>query len=236
MERVDAHILNANKVICSNIDVFGSTDRGLLSQNILAQLRNLVEHTALKAFSNGKDLEVTYQNLTDGINFIKTRGELNFLTKFHKLLQITTSHYTLDPENSERLMLKYYEYLLKIKIYLKSTHSLDILENIDAFPINTDPAMKEYYEKIADQIEKSIYLRSAITYDDRYYIQKIRPFFVNGKVYYEVTYTIANDKTSKFDRLIAFTKSDISFNYAVKLMVSNSSIRILGKKNAYPDY
>src|SRR5699024_6843013 len=64
----------------------------------------------------------------------------------------------------------------------------------------------------------------------RYYIQKIKPFFVDGKVYYEVTYTVANDKTSKFDRVIAFTKLEISDNYAVKLTVRSESIDVLGKQ------
>ncbi|MCK9208440.1 MAG: ATP-dependent RecD-like DNA helicase, partial [Salinivirgaceae bacterium] len=63
-----------------------------------------------------------------------------------------------------------------------------------------------------------------------YYIQKIKPFFIGFEVYYEVTFTRANDYTSKFDRIIAFTKLEISHNYAVKLSVSNDSIHILDKK------
>ena len=45
-------------------------------------------------------------------------------------------------------MLKYYEYLLKIKAYLKNSYNLDVLENIDEFPLHIDPAFKEYYEKL----------------------------------------------------------------------------------------
>lgn len=132
-------------------------------------------------------------------------------------MQITASHYTLEEENSERLMLKYYEYLLRIKSYLKSTYNLDVLENIGEFPINTDFILKEYYEKIVKKINQPRSARVKSTYNDRYYIQKIKPFFVGYEVYYEVTFTTANDKASKFDRIIAFTKLDISHNYAVKL-------------------
>ena len=127
-------------------------------------------------------------------------------------------------------MLKYYEYLLKIKSYVGSIHNLKVLENIEEFPLNTDTVLKEYYEKIADQLQQPPYLRTTDPYKDRYYIQKTRPFFVNGQIYYEVTFTLASDRTSKFDRLIAFTKCDILTNYAVKLQISNSNIRILGKK------
>ncbi|MCW1949510.1 MAG: ATP-dependent RecD-like DNA helicase, partial [Candidatus Shapirobacteria bacterium] len=135
----------------------------------------------------------------------------------------------LDGENSERLMLKYYEHLLKIKSFLKKTYGLDVLKNIDEFPIKLDSALKEYYEKIVEKINKSDSTRIKSSYNDRYYVQKIKPFFVDHEVYYEVTFTTANDNRSKFNRIIAFTKFDIFPNYAVKFAISNDSIEILGK-------
>ncbi|OGG93168.1 helicase [Candidatus Kaiserbacteria bacterium RIFOXYD1_FULL_47_14] len=229
MSKIDDDILKIDKVICANIGKFDDSERGLLSQNILSQLRNFVEHISLKAYSNGREIEITYDNITLANVYVSSRGNLKFLTKFHNFLQITTSHYTLDEENSERLMLKYYEYLLKIRSFLKKTYKLDVLENINEFPIKIDPALKEYYEKIAGKIILPESARSQSTYDDRYYIQKIKPFFVEYEVYYEVTFTTANDGASKFDRIIAFTKLDISPNYAVKLTVSNDEIEVLGK-------
>ncbi len=62
MNKIDAKILDIDKVICRNIDVFESADRGLLSQNILSQLRNFVEHIALKIYANGQDIDNNYQN------------------------------------------------------------------------------------------------------------------------------------------------------------------------------
>ena len=37
---------------------------------------------------------------------------------------------------------------------------------------------------------------------DYCYIQKIKPFFSGERIYYEVTFTVANDKISKFDRIM----------------------------------
>lgn len=227
MKNIDTAILTIDKAISKNIDRFDDSDRGLLSQNILSQLRNLVEHTALKAYSNGQDIEVTYPNIQDALKHVQSRADLKFLNKFHKFLKPVASHYTLDEQNSERLMLKYYEYLLTIKSYLRKTHNLNILENIDKFPIDIDSTTKEYYEKIAQRINLP---SGKNTYRERYYIQKVKPFFVNYEVYYEVTFTRANDTTSKFDRIIAFTKLDISPNYAVKLYISDENIEILDKK------
>ena len=227
--KIDSYILTINQSICKNIEKFGNTDRGILSQNILDKLRNFIEHIALKFYCNGQDIEDTYENIQKAINFVKTRGKLKLLSRFHNLLQITVSHYTLDEESSERLMLKYYEYLIKIKSLLNSEFSLDVLENLQNFPVKTDSASDEYYKKIAEKIELPVYSRKKTTYNDRCYIQKIKPFFIGLEIYYEVTFTRANDYISKFDRIIAFTKLDISHNYSVKFSINNDSIHILDK-------
>ena len=60
-------------------------------------------------------------------------------------------------------------------------------------------------------------------------MQKVKPFFVNHKIYYEVTFTAANANTSKFDRVIAFTQHEIVDNYAVKFSIHNDLICILDK-------
>ncbi|MFA6408047.1 MAG: ATP-dependent RecD-like DNA helicase [Candidatus Paceibacterota bacterium] len=229
MSKIDGEILNIDTAICKNIEKFDG-ERGLLSQNILSQLRNFVEHISLKEYAGGQDIENTYPNIELAVANLKTRGQLRFLSKFHRFLQTVASHYTLGEENSERLMLKYYEYLLRIKSYLKKAYGIEVLSNIDKFPINTDPALQEYYEKIVEKIEHPTTVRKVSPYKDRYYVQKIKPFFVNHEVYYEVTFTIASAKVSKFDRVIAFTKLDISDNYAVKLSVIHDGIEVLGKK------
>jgi len=229
MNEIDEKILTIDKNICKNIDEITDSNIGFPSQNILSQLRNFVECISLKIYSNGQDIENSYENIKKANSHVKTVHNLNFLSKFHHLLQIVASHYTLDEENSERLMLKYYEYLLKIKSFLKDSYNLNVLDNIDKFPINTDSNLKEYYEQIATAINKLQIFVEKNTYNDMYYIQKIKPFFVSYNVYYEVTFTKADDRVSKFDRIIAFTKQNLFRNYAVRLGIRNDSIQILGK-------
>ena len=230
MLKIDQAILDTNGVICRNISKFDASERGLLSQNILSQLRNFVEYIAQKVHSNGRDIDPNnYEHKKDAWEHVKTRGNLRFLSKFHSLLQKSVSHYTFDESGSERLMLKYYEHLIKIKIFLNDTYALEVLENIDDFPLNLDTNLMEYYEKIADRIKVPSRYAKRNSYNDRSYIQKIKPFFVDHRVYYEVTYTIANDKASKFDRVIAFTSIELSDNYAVKLSVHNDYIKVMEK-------
>jgi len=229
MNTIDAKILDINKVICKNITKSDSTERGFLSQNILSHLRNFVEYISFKIYSNGQDIEHIHENIKQANKHITTKGKLSFLYKFHSFLQKSSSHYTLDEENSERLMLKYYEYLLRIKAFLKNEYNLDVLENIDEFPINTDNMHQEYYEKIASKIAQSKTVGTSNVNNERYYIQKTKPFFVGHVVYYEVTFTTTNDKLGKTDRIIAFTSLDISYNYAVKFSIRKDRINILGK-------
>ena len=230
MMRIDSAILVTDKVICKNISRFDDSERGLLSQNILSQLRNFVEYIADKVYANGSDCDPNnYALKVEALKYLQTRGDLRFLHQFHELLQKSTSHYTLDENGSERLMLKYYEYLLKIKIFLNDTYGLHVLDNIEDFPLDTDTELSEYHEKIAEKINSPSQGYSTSTYSDRYYIQKIKPFFVNQRIYYEVTFTAANSKMSKFDRVIAFSCYEILSNYAVKLSIRNDSINVLGK-------
>ena len=230
MLRIDKAILDTNNVICDNIAQLSTTDRGLLSQNILGHIRNFVEYIAIKAYSNGQDVNPNDYDLNvTALKDMQRRGDLRFLYRFHEMLQKSVSHYTVDKDGSERLMLKYYEHLLKIKLYLKRIYNIDVLGNISDFPLDTDTELSEYYERIAERIETPSMHSVPVAYNDRYYVQKVKPFFVNQKIYYEVTFTAANANASKFDRVIAFTHHEIVDNYAVKFSIRNDAIRILDK-------
>ena len=230
MHRVDKAIQITNDVICDNIKRFDINDRGLLSQNILSQVRNFVEYIAIKSVTNDKDVDPNdYELRVAALKELQRHGELRFLDKFHKMLQKSVSHYTVDKDGSERLMLKYYECLLRIKHYLKQIYNMNVLENIQDFPLDTDTELSDYYEKIAERVEVPSASSHSLKYNDRYYIQKIKPFFVKYKVYYEVTFTAAIESTSKFNRVIAFTQCEIMDNYAVKFSIHNDMIRILDK-------
>ncbi|MEJ4099421.1 hypothetical protein V5S96_03470 [Corynebacterium mastitidis] len=147
------HVRNASDVIDRNILVT-STDRGFLSQNILSQLRNLVE--GLIVYAHVTDRSVTYnvlEQFSPALDVAKSDACYQILTRFHAMLQISTSHYTSNPDGSERLMLKYYEYLIRIRDLAKRKFGLYILRNLERFPLHEDAALRFYYEKIAERVE-----------------------------------------------------------------------------------
>ena len=59
MDIIDKRIYSCNEAICKNIESLQANERGLLSQNILSQLRNFLECVFLKIYvASGNSLIV----------------------------------------------------------------------------------------------------------------------------------------------------------------------------------
>ncbi|MBP6189692.1 MAG: AAA family ATPase [Azonexus sp.] len=228
MASVSKQIQNADEAISRNIESLAG-QRALLSQNVLAQLRNLVEGVVVRIHTGKPDAEFNYAAVEPGLAFVKSKGKFNFLGKFHKLIQISASHYTLDGDASERLMLKYYEYLYRVRSLLQANCDMAVLANLEDFPVDLDPSLREYHEKIAARIDVTRSASPDNSPRDRYYIHNTRPFFVGGRIYYEATLYRAVNKVSKFDRIIAFTDIDMTDKYAAMLTLRRDSIEVLGQ-------
>ena len=231
MLKIDMEIKNVDTVICSNINLidFPNITRALVSQNLLAQSRNLCEHIAVKAYSGGKDIEVNWTTINEALEFIKHDNKFLFLRKFHTFLQESKSHYTPDQEGAERLVLKYYQYYLMLRDFVKKEYQIDILHNLDKFPTNTDRTIQVFHEKIAECLDVE---RPLVDFsrEERLYVHKIVPFVVNQNVYYEMVLTPAYDVTSKFDRFIVYSKKLIPSHYALKASIFYDDIEIEGKR------
>lgn len=228
MTSVSQQVLSASAVICQNIESLGQ-NRSLLSQNIISQLRNLVEGAAVLIQSGSPDTPFQYDLVGPAIGFVKSKAQYSFLSRFHGLLQKSASHYTFDGDASERLMLKYYEYLHRVRSMLKEEYGIEAINNLEKFPVDLDPSLREYHQKIAARIESVRSTRLDRSSRERYYIHKTRPFFVGGRIYYEVTFYRAINKVSKFDRVIAFTHIDMTDKYAAMLTLEQDSIEVLGR-------
>ena len=228
LTEIQRKIYTIDGTICKIIEELGA-ERGLLSQTVLAQLRTFVEHVMVLEYAQGIDVPIKYDIITTAINYTDTHSGLKFLNKFHRMLQSSMSHYATDEEGSERLMLKYYEHLFKIKEHLKKNHKMDVLNNLVDFPLNTDSSLREYYEKIVPVVDK---LSGVVTNDrnsKRFRVHKKKPFFVKGKIYYEITFTDSNADGKKVERIIAFTDLDLSTYYAVNLRCLDDDIEVFGK-------
>lgn len=224
--QIDYKIVNTCQLIDDNIRL-GNDNRQLISQNVIQCLRHLAEYVALKIYSSDDNCE--YKNIREAIKYLKCENKHTWLHKFHCYTQNAVSHSVQDPNNASRLMLKYYEFLLKIKIFLKDNYQMEILYQLNNFPITYDPDSKKFYEKIVEKINTPLLTQPnkyKDRYKDRYYIQSVTPFFIESKVYYQIQFNIASDHTSKSDRIIAFTRLDILSYYAVKFNIRTEEIEV----------
>ena len=94
MDIIDKRIYSCNEAICKNIESLQANERGLLSQNILSQLRNFLECVFLKIYvaSGNSLIENEYQNIKNAIKFINTlQGKYRFLMSRHFFKLATTA-------------------------------------------------------------------------------------------------------------------------------------------------
>lgn len=125
--------------------------------------------------------------------------ETKYLSNFLKGLKYIGARIPEEGQ-SERLMLKYYNYLWEIRRFLKNKFNISVLKNLEKFPLHTDNLDVEYYEMVVSSI-CAIDLSPKALRTSRYYIQKKTPFFVNGERYFEITLQLAGLYATKFNRI-----------------------------------
>lgn len=133
---IEQKIYDIDKVICSNLDLMDlqTVTRDLISQNLLSQSRNLVEHIAVRAYGKGKEIPLNRETVPNALTYLKENNKYLFLRKFHSFLQESKSHYTPDNEGAERLMLKYYQYFVMIRNFAKKEYGMDLLAKFPCAP------------------------------------------------------------------------------------------------------
>lgn len=218
----DKEINRASDSIDKALSTITRSNRGEVAFRILSVVRNLNDHIADKIWKDVRpDQKMDINKVAS--KFCSVRP-YQFIARFDHFLRASVSHFTPSEEGAERLMIKYYRYLLQLKKAVYDRYGMIILRNIDMFLEDLDEQTKDYYWKVATEIEKRLHILPQQNFDN--YSLKIKPFFVNHEIYYEVALEPANEKPNKFNRITAFTKSDISTNYCVALSFSDATINV----------
>lgn len=213
--------------ICECIDrmeLYNAT-RDDVSRRILNRLYNLcVSSLLLNLLRTGRSkasLRLAWEKAMLNIH-------TKYLGNFLKALKYV-GHRTPEAGQSERLMLHYYDFLWQIRKDLQEQHNISVLHNLEKFPIHTDAddVDKEYYALVAQAVDSAAPGPHDLCVS-RYYVQKKTPFFVSGKRYYEVTLQLAGIHASKYDRITAYTTTDISTNYSVQIGYTDTTIKLWG--------
>ena len=229
MYDIDEKIKETDEAICENIDLISVKSRGFVAQNILSHTRNLIEYVAIKAYSTKFELPKSEYELNKAAGeYIKSENRFLFLRKFHGFVQESLSHYTPSKDGAERLALKYYEYYVLLKEFVKKEFGIDILHNLDLFPLNMDNSVKGYYIEVLKSLKKNWPINDFNT--GRLYVINSKPVYIEGEVLFENTLIPASDYSSKFDRFIVFSSFMIPDHYAIKCCIFPDEISVETQK------
>ena len=221
----DKEIYKASTTIDKALLSMDKTNRGEVASRILSVVRNLNDHIADKVWSELRpDQPMSINKVAS--KFLSV-SPYQFIARFDKFLRASVSHFTPSEEGAERLLIKYYRYILQLKKLLHDRYNMEIIQNIDYFLEDLDEQTKDYYSKVAAQIETTSGQVQTKNLDN-YYADKIKPFYVNHEIYFEVTLEPATEKPSKFNCITAFTKCDITTNYCVALNFTDTTIDAFG--------
>lgn len=217
-----------NEKINKNINILAKNERGLASQAILDDLRDLVEHTAVLIYA-GKDSEIGFNLIGVSLKHIKQFSKYSFLYKLHSRLNLGLSHYEPNESDAEMLMLSYMHNLFLIKKFYLENYNHHILEDLRNYPLNLDPGLSAYYKAIIEKINNADYEEEAVKND--FYIDRVKPLIIDDELYYEVTFRRATNNFSKFNKTVAYTRCRITTNYALRLTLARTQITVFDTKS-----
>lgn len=207
-------IQSCDEQITESIDMLKiiNETRDNVSKRILHRLYELCMATlilnSLEKGEKNTNLRLAWEQSTLDI---KTK----YLSSFLRMLQYIGKKIP-DEGQSERLMLKYYNFMWQIREDIKKKFGFSILNNLESFPLKIDEVDKQYYISIVEAIKSVTLLPNGLR-PSIYYVQKKTPFYVGKDRYYELTLQLAGVYATKYNRVTAYTKEDISTNYAIQI-------------------
>lgn len=222
--------------ICSEIDEkmlkITEDSRSSISSDSLKLLRDLVDHVSVCCLlrTSDKSYETQYEYIKNGIRFINTNGQFALLSSFHKQLEASVSHYALFGDQAERLMLKYLDKLVKLKVFLQKELKIEVLNNIGLFPLDLDKTFENYYKEIIKVMSKISFGKTSEKQKYTYYVLKKKAIYCDNILFFEYTIASANDSLSKFDRFTAFSTIDVYENYAIKASFSKLPVQLFNEQ------
>lgn len=154
--------------------------------------------------------------------------ETKYLGNFYRGLQYIGRRIP-DDGQSERLLLKYYNFMWQIRKSMMENYGVSLLWNLEKFLeyTGTDELDNQYYELVANAFN-TIKTESTNYSATRFYVQKKTPFYIGKERYFEVTLQQAGIYASKYNRITAYTQQNISTSYSIRIEYVPAVINLWG--------
>lgn len=206
---------------CAHAEIMG---RGLAAQNILAQVRNLIDALASLIHVNNANAELEYDYIVAAHDSLKKIAKYKFIYELYDYLQVVSSHYIVDEINSVFVLNKYCAYLIRIRDYLKDNYGIDIMSNVESVLYTPKDDLKDYYKAIKDDLS-SLHSGVGAKYA-YYYVMSCNPIIIEGKIFYEVELCNSKKKSNKLGNVIAFADFDLPAEYRARFSFFESSVTV----------
>lgn len=218
-------VMACDRSIVRSIDTIESlgATRDEVSQDILPRLYDLCRAALLL---NSYNLGCSKPNLQLAYEQAQLDWRTKYLANFLRGLKYIDCRIPEDGQ-SERLMLKYYNFMWQIREFFNNIYKISILQNLEMFPLNTDQLDNEYYNIVAKAIESTDLSPHSVE-NTRFYVQKKTPFYVGTERYYEITLQLANKYATKFNRITVYSKQNISTGYSINIGYTDTPIDLWG--------
>lgn len=214
-----------DKSIVRSIDTIEtlSATRDEVSQEMLPRLFDLCKAALLQ---NSYNQGCTKPNMQLAYEQAQLDLRTKYLASFLRGLKYIDFRIPEEGQ-SERLMLKYYNFMWQIRQDFWENNRISILQNLEKFPLNTDQLDLEYFNTVAKAIESADLSPHSLE-STRFYVQKKTPFYIGTERYYEITLQLANKYATKFNRITAYSKQNISTGYSINIGYTDTTIDLWG--------
>lgn len=205
--------------------------RGHISQNVLSQLRNLVEVTGIRIACRDGNREYKYADIKPSFQQLNHVKGVKFLVKLKKYVSEVASHFTSDEYNSQFIVQKYVAYLIQLRDYMEKEFGVNLLENVEKLLAPKNENLLKYYSEIFKGIFE--YRLNGEELDGYFYPISCRPVIVNGGIIYETSLSKAHRKGSKLGNVIAYSAFEVNTYYRIKCNLSKLILKIDGTSLPY---
>ncbi|PAK21360.1 hypothetical protein CJJ23_02355 [Mycoplasmopsis agassizii] len=212
-----------------------SNDKGLLFSTLFDKLRKFLESLFIQIYNHSNQNQLfcnDKENIDTATKFVLENNKYKKIMPLFDSYQVSSSHFGHGYDGYERLMYWFQIKLIELKQFMKDDLEINILGNIESIIAQQNIDLHEYYSNIHEKVFDFRNLELKEEFSDRFYVEKIKPVFINKDLFYEITVFNWRNSQAKNNKKIFFSKELIPDNYSVQLRWYEEKIQFFNNESS----